>query len=294
MSEIASFMIMFRESLEAALVVGIILAYLRKTGGTRYTNLVYVGIAAGVVASIIAAVLFNALAGGFTGAAEQLFEGVSMIAGAGLITFMIIWLMQQKHMASELEGKVRRELRESHKFGIFFLTFVSVLREGVETVIFLGAASFLGGGYSLVGSIGGIIAAIALGYLIFAEMMRIDLKKVFLATGIILLLFAAGLASRGAHELQEAGIVPGIVEHIWDINPPLNADGSFPLLHEEGAIGTVAVSLFGYSGSPSLTDVIAYLAYMALMALLLLVIRRRADEPRPWGRPTSSAQGKRE
>lgn len=266
LSEIASFLITFRETLEAALIVGIILAYLARVGQSKYNNFVFLGTAAGIVGSIVAALLFNSFAGGFTGTTEQIFEGVTMLAGAFLITFMILWLMNQRHVVKELEGKVKKELSESHKFGLFFIVFISVLREGVETVLFLGAASFVGGsGYSITGSIGGILAAIFLGYLIFSEMMRVNLKQVFLITGILLILFAAGLIAHGVHELQEAGVFPIFLEHAWDINPPQNPDGSYPLLHEKGALGSIAKGLFGYNGNPSILEVLSYMAYIAII-----------------------------
>ena len=155
MSEFAGFLITFRETLEAALIVGIILAYLARVGQSKYNNFVYLGVGAGIVGSVIAAILFNSFAGGFEGATEQIFEGVTMLVGAVLITSMILWLMNQRHVVKEVEGKVQKGLSEAHKFGLFFLVFVSVLREGIETVLFLGAVSFIGEkGYSIVGSIG--------------------------------------------------------------------------------------------------------------------------------------------
>ncbi len=268
MSEIAGFLITFRETLEAALIVGIILSYLVRTKQEQYAKVVYVGIGAGVVASIAAAILFTAIAGGFEGATEQLFEGTTMLVGAFLITFMILWLMKQERIAAKLREKVGVEVSEQHRFGLFLLVFVSVLREGIETVLFLGAASFAGEGYSIMGSLAGIIAAVFLGFLLFVEMLKINLKKVFLVTGILLVLFSAGLVAHGVHEFQEAGVLPVFVEHVWDINPPLNPDGSYPLLHEKGDLGGIAKGLFGYNGNPSLVEVISYAGYVAIILAL--------------------------
>src|SRR3989338_8742409 len=139
---LSSFIITFRETLEAALIFGIILSYLIKTKRERYNNIVYLGIASAIIASIIGSFLFNSLAGGFTGRAEEIFEGISMIFAALLITFMILWMLKQKHIVLELHEKVGREIKEQHKVGLFLLVFASVLREGIETVIFLRAASF--------------------------------------------------------------------------------------------------------------------------------------------------------
>lgn len=118
---IPSFVITFRETLEAALVVGIVLSYLYRVQQTKHNRTVYVAVISGIVASIIGAILFTALAGGFTGRAEEIFEGVTMLVGALLLTTMILWMMKQKHIAKDLENKVAAELTKAHAFGIFSL-----------------------------------------------------------------------------------------------------------------------------------------------------------------------------
>jgi high-affinity iron transporter len=261
---IASFVIAFRETLEAALIVGIVLGYLARTRQTKYNKVVYVSVACAIGASIIGAWLFTTLAGGFTGTAEQIFEGVTMLIGAGLLTTMILWMAKQKHIAAELQQKVATEVATAHGLGLFSLVFVSILREGIETVIFLGAASFTAVNSSLLGASTGVLAAALLGYAIFAGSMRIDLKKFFNITSVLLILFAAGLVAQGAHELQEARLLPTVVEHLWDINPAPNPDGTYPLLHENGYVGSILKGLFGYNGDPSLVEVVSYLAYLSL------------------------------
>jgi high-affinity iron transporter len=262
---IASFIITLRETLEAALIVGIILSYLARTKQTRYNFVVYLGVIAGIGVSIIGAFLFVTLAGGFSGRAEEIFEGVATLVGAILLTTMILWMMKQKHIAKELEQKVAIELDEAHKLGLFSLVFVSVLREGIETVIFLGAASFVSTDNTLFGAFAGILVAIILGYVIFAGAVKINIKKFFNVTSIVLIFFAAGLVAYGIHELQEAGVIPIIIEHVWDINPPLNPDGSYPLLHENGYIGSILKGLLGYNGNPSLIEVLGYSVYLVLV-----------------------------
>ncbi len=265
---IPSFIITFREALEAALIVGIILSYLVRTKQTEYSNVVYMGVLSGIVASIIGALLFVRLAGGFTGRAEQIFEGSTMLIGALLLTTMILWMMKQRHIALELELRVKTELTENHRLGLFLLMFVAVLREGIETVIFLGAASFVSSSNSLIGASAGIVAAILLGYAIFVTSMKINLKRFFNITGILLILFAAGLVAYGVHELQEAKIIPTWVEHLWDINPSVNPDGTYPLLHENGYGGSILKGLFGYNGNPSLLEVLSYVTYLGLVLIL--------------------------
>jgi high-affinity iron transporter len=265
---IASFIITFRETLEAALIVGIVLGYLVRTKQTRYNNVVYIAVVSGVLASILGALLFTMIAGGFTGTAEKIFEGITMLFGASLLTTMILWMMKQRHIASELKHMVAEKLSESQKFGLFSLVFVSILREGIETVIFLGAASFVSTSNSLAGAFAGIVVAVSMGYAIFVGSLKINLKKFFNVTSILLILFAAGLVAHGIHELQEAKIVPTIIEHVWDINPPLNPDGTYPFLHEKGYIGSILKGLFGYNGNPSLIEVLSYLTYFVLVFAL--------------------------
>lgn len=271
---IASFIITFRETLEAALIIGIILSYLVKTKQTKYNNIVYLGIVSGIVASVLGALLFINVAEGFTGRAEYIFEGITMFFGALLLTTMILWMMKQRHIFKELREKVEIELAEAHKFGLFFLVFVAIFREGIETVIFLGAASFISANSTLIGALFGIITAIFLGYVIFVGSRRINLKKFFNVTSILLILFSAGLVSHSIHEFQEAEVVPIVMEHVWDINPSINADGSYPFLHEKGSVGSILKGLFGYNGDPSLIEVLSYVVYILLIFILWRNIER--------------------
>ncbi len=272
---ISSFIITFRETLEAALIVGIILAYLIKTKREEHNNVVYLGVGSAIIASIIGAFLFNALAGGFEGKAEQIFEGISMIVGAFLITFMVLWMMKQKHIMSELQKKVDTGIKNRQKIGLFMLVFVSVLREGIETVIFLGAASFVSEtSNNLTGALLGVVLAILIGYLIFVIGKRINVKSFFNVTSVVLVLFAAGLVANGIHEFEEAEILPGYIEHVWDSNPDLNEDGSFPLLHQKGVVGSILKDLVGYNASPSLTQLIGYAVYIVVVLILWINIEK--------------------
>jgi len=243
---IPSFLIAFREILEAALVVGIVLSYLARTGQRRHGAVVWAGVAAGVAASLVGAFTFERLAGGFEGAAEQIFEGVTMLVGAALLTTMILWMMRQRHIAAELEQRVAAQMNRTRRFGLFVLVFVAILREGIETVIFLSAASVPSPDNNLIGAAAGILAAVLLGYLLFRGSARISLKTFFGVTNVLLILFAAGLVAQGIGELNEAGVIPAVVEHVWDINPAVRPDGSYPLLHDHGYVGGILRGLFGY------------------------------------------------
>lgn len=259
---IESFLVTSRETLEASLVVGIVLAYLNRTNNQNYRKTVYYGIIFGVLASILSAVVFTLFAGGFEGKTEEIFEGTTMLIGAFLLTTMILWMMQQRHIAKEIEGKVEKHLMSAQPLfshlGIFMLIFVAVIREGVETVIFLNALNYASG-INFIGGTLGIIAAIVVGYLFFVSTRKINLKKLFNVSSILLILFAAGLVAHGIHEFEEAGIVSGIVSPLFDINPILN---------EKGLVGSFLKGLFGYNGNPSLLEVIAYVSYLGLIFYL--------------------------
>ena len=263
---LVSMIIGFREALEAALIIGIILAFLIKTKKERYNNVVYIGILSALVASVITAFLFNWLAGGFEDRSEQIFEGITMFLAAGILTYMVVWMRKQKEIAVHLRKRVSEKLDDGKRFGLFFLAFISVFREGVETVLFVSASSLVGdGNNSLVGLFIGVALAIVLGYFVFVSSKRVPLGKFFKITTFFLILFAAGLLVHGVHEFQEASIIPIIHKHIWDINPEVNPDGSFPAMHEDGVVGSIFKGLLGYNGNPNFLEVFIWMFYFVLM-----------------------------
>ena len=257
-----SFLVTSRETLEASLVIGIVLAYLNRTNNQNYRKTVYYGIIFGVLASILAAFIFTFFAGGFEGTAEQIFEGITMLIGAFLLTTMILWMMQQRHISKEIEGKVEKHLMNMQPFythiGIFMLIFIAIIREGVETVIFLNAINYASG-INFIGGTLGIIAAIIVGYIFFVSTRKINLKKLFNISSILLILFAAGLVAHGFHELEEAKLVSGIITPLFDISNILN---------EKGIVGSFLKGMFGYNANPSLLEVIAYASYLGIIFYL--------------------------
>jgi high-affinity iron transporter len=274
-----TFLLVFREVLEAVLVVGIILGYLRRTGREALSRYVWIGIGAGVAASVAGAIAFELLAGGFEGRAEQLFEAVTMLAGAALLTTAIAWLARAARR-TEVEQAVEARLSGSARTGLMLLAAVSVLREGIELVIFLAASRSGTGSGSLAGALLGFAAAIALGLAVFTAATRVNLRSFFGATNVLLVLFAAGLVAHGLHELVEAGVLPAIVDPLWDVNPAIRVDGSLPALHENGALGGIFKSLFGWNGDPAAIEVIGWCVYLAAAAAIAVARRLRAASPR--------------
>jgi len=269
-----SFIIMFRETLEAALVVAIVLSYLKRSGRCDYNISVYWGIAAGILLSIMGGWLFQLALGGFSGKNEQIFEGITMLIGAALLTTMILWMMKQSSFTEAIKQKV--EISQGKQWGIFFLIVISILREGIESVIFLSAANFVSKDQNLLGAILGLLVAVLVSYLFVIGSLRISLKKFFLVTNILLILFAAGLIAHGIHELQEAGLIPTLIQHVWDINPSAAGGDGYPLFHERGYLGGIGKDLFGYNGNPSLLEALSYLLYLAVVVFIWRAINSRS------------------
>ncbi|MEM5947414.1 FTR1 family protein [Spirochaetia bacterium 38H-sp] len=259
---LASFIVMFREVLEIALLSGILITYLDRKGAGQYKNLVWSAIAMGIALSILLAMGFDVLAGGFTGKSEQIYEGILMIAGAILVTSLILWMIREGNYAKKLTSQIERAIDKKAVMGIFSITLIAVLREGIEIVFFMYGVAAKAQGGMIIGAVLGTILAIAAGIIINIAGKRIGLYGFFMVTNIILILFAAGMLSYGVHELQEAGIIPTVIEHVYDINPPVVTEGVYPLLHEKGALGSIAKSLFGYNGNPSLIESLTYVIYL--------------------------------
>lgn len=201
--------ITLREGIEAALMVGIIVAFLRRQGGERHLSAVWTGLVAAVVASIAGAFLLYRIA-----VNEEVFEGLLYVFSALLVATLLIWMWRHSHeLAGEMKGKLSRILdRESSgsiRLGLFLFTFLMVFREGLETVLFLSAVSLTTTGLqSFLGALVGIGLAVAFGVLFVRGSLRIDLKRFFAVTGIALLIFTVQLLVNGYHELSEAGWLP--------------------------------------------------------------------------------------
>jgi len=255
---IASLLITLREGLEAALIVGIVLGVLRKLGQADRSKPVWAGVLTAVAVSIVAGLALNALGVAFEGRGEVIFEGGAMLLAASVLTWMIFWMQRQGHqIQAELEREVRQAVTVRNAWALFTLAFIAVVREGIETVLFLTAASFSATGMqTLVGAALGLTIAVVLGRLMFIAGKRLDVRAFFRVTSVLLILFAAGLAAHGVHELQEAALLPIVVEHVWDINH---------ILDERGAAGTFFKALFGYNGNPSFLEVVTYVAYFLIV-----------------------------
>jgi len=258
---IAALLIAFREGLEAALIVGIVLSYLKKMGYRRQAA-VWWGVASAVIVSVVAGVALQALGIAFEGRGEELFEGITMLLAAGVLTWMIFWMQRQgRSIRTELEADVRQAVTGGNRWALFALAFVAVVREGIETALFLTAAAFSATpAQTLIGGGLGLALAVVVGWLLFVVSVRLDVQAFFRVTSVLLILFAAGLVAHGVHELQEAGVLPVIVGHVWDVNP---------ILDENSTVGSILKALFGYNGNPSLLEVVSYVTYYLIVGVAI-------------------------
>ena len=296
----AELIIVFREVLEGSLIVGILYTYLRKTDQPEAISRLWQGVVAALVASVIGSFLFQIFADGFEGRSAKLFEGVIMILAAAILGSMIVWMAKNRNIADELKEKADDALSgDKVGYGIFVLAFVSVFREGIETILFLYGIIIKEGGLNITLSFVGAALGIGLSFMIFVQGRKVPLKTFFNVTSILLIFVAAGMFTYGVHELESAKVIPYIggsvqensdnaiatrmngdekvftfennsdnkvviskakkwASRVWDLNPPKNNDGTYPIMHDKGAVGGLMKGLFGYNGDPSLIEIIAW------------------------------------
>ncbi len=255
---LSSFLITLREGLEAALIIGIILAYLARTDNRQGFKPVWLGISLAVLVSLIAGATVYILAGEFSGRAEEIFEGIAMFVAAGVLTWMIFWMRKQAiDIKAHLQAQIQSVLTSGSSLGLVILAFVVVVREGIETVLFLFAATRVAESPLLftVGGFLGLAIAIVIGYSLYKGASWLNLRTFFNVTSLVLIFFAAGLLTYGIHEFIEAGIIPPLVDPVWDINH---------ILSEKSTFGLFLKAILGYNGNPSLVEVVAYPVYLAL------------------------------
>jgi high-affinity iron transporter len=232
------------------------------------------------------------------GRTEYVFEGVTLVLAAGFLTTMIFWMQSQgSQLRKKLEADVAHATQSRNaapdaadatqgadaaasegygRLGLFIIAFLAVFREGVELVLLLTAMSFSSSPLvTLLGAVAGIAVASLLGLLIFQGVLRLNLRLFFQVTGAILLVVAAGMLALGVHELIEAGLVPAVMDPVWNINP---------VLDDKSMAGELLKSLFGYNGNPALTEVVVYVGYIVVVGWILL----RGWRPRQRGLTTAA------
>jgi len=276
-----SLLVTLREGLEAGLIVVIVLTYLSNAGQRAYWKHVLLGTAAAIGLSLLVGAVIFVAAGEFEGRAEQVFDGSAMLTAVAVLSWMIVWMKSQAiHIRGRLQMQVQSALAVGSALALAAIPFVAVLREGIETALFMFAAARTSTPVeSTLGASLGLAGALALSYAFYRGGRRISLRLFFNVTGVLLILFAAGLLAHGIDELHEAGLLPPVVEHVWDING---------VLSDSEGVGEWLKGIFGYNGSPSLVEVVAYPLYLGVAFWYFL--RVRPEAPRVGLRPVAGGQ----
>lgn len=258
----ATFLIVFREALEACLIVGIILTALTRLGQKRYFPHVFLSAASAIVVSIFAGFALASATESVQGKAQEMIEGLISIIACSVLTYMVFWMaLQARKIKSDIEMRIEAAVTSGEFFAIVSLPFLSVLREGAETVLFLKAVAIQNSGtVSFLGGTFGLASAVLITSLVFIWGKKIPLRPFFQYTGYFILLISAGLLAYGIHELEELGWINPVIYPVWNVNHILN---------EKEGIGSFLKALFGYNGNPSLVEVTAYASYLIIVPIVL-------------------------
>jgi high-affinity iron transporter len=261
----ASFLITLREGLEISLVLAILISYLVKSNRGSEQSAVWLGSGLAALLCVALGLAFHLIAGGLNGHVEQAVEGVLATLAASVLTWMVFWMRKNaRTLGGELRAKVDAATTTR---ALVVIAFIAVLREGLETVLFLLSAetASTSGGEVVLGGIIGLAIAAGLGYLVYAGGNKLNLKTFFNITGLLLILFAAGLAGKAIHEFRE------LIEWEagWLISSPWTiASGPF----SSGWVHDFLKALFGWASAPERLRVIAYFGY--LIPVLWLYLRK--------------------
>jgi len=269
---LSTFVIALREGLEAALIVGILVAYIVRTNRRHLMKPLWSGVAAAIAASLGLGAILSFTSAELTSRGEELFAGVTSFIAVALVTWMVFWMKRTaRTLRDELHGKVDSAIMGG-PISLALVAFFAVAREGLETALFIytnfktvGAASS-----ATVGLILGLAVAVALGYLIYNRSVKINLSKFFTVTGVALVIVAAGVLSYGIHEVQELGWLPGADTFIWDVTP---------WIAKESILGSILGGTIGFDTTTSVVQFIAWSAYL-IAVLVPYLSKKSAPAPK--------------
>jgi high-affinity iron transporter len=275
-----------REGVEAALIVGIVLAYLTRTGRSDQAGRVWLGTGlAAAVSVVVGIVLFNTV-GSFEEPYEQIFEGTTMLLAAAVVTWMLFWMRRQAgSVRGELHAAIDRVVESGASWGLALLAFTAVIREGLETSLFLvgqATSDRSEAVWILLGALSGLVVASLIGYGLYRGSRRLNLASFFRWTGIALIFIAAGLLSHAIHEFIEIG---ALGSGPWTATA---FDISSVLSHDEG-VGAFLRAIVGYSASPEVLTLVAHVAYVVVVLALYLRPVHRVAPPASAGSTTVRA-----
>ena len=274
---LTALLIMLREGFEAALVVAIVYAYIRRINRPDLAGPMWQGIAAAAALSIGVGIVVHLTIENLTGQPRLLaFAAVSLLAVV-VLTWMIFWMRRQAHLIKgELQDSVDQAVasRGDVRLAVMMVAFLAVAREGLEAALFLIAAATTEDGWAiLIGGLIGLAAASALGALVVLGGRRLPMRQFFTVTGLILIVFAAGLVSRTVLWLQAAGELGTVWNNVYDLT-------AYQWLTTSTESGKFLGAMFGWDPRPSIEQVVAYLAFLVTVSWLFLRTPRTAEAPR--------------
>ncbi|MBL0885294.1 iron uptake transporter permease EfeU [Myceligenerans indicum] len=275
---LANFLIGLREGLEAALVIGILVAYLVRTDRRDRLPELWTGVGIALAVSLGFGALLTFGPQGLTFEAQEAIGGIMSVIAVGLITWMIFWMGKHaRFLRKELDGRLGHAV-ETGRWAVVIMALLAVGREGLETALFLwaGAQATGAGAGPLVGALAGLAVAIGIGWAFYRGALRLNLRVFFSWTGVFLVVVAAGVLSYGIHDLQEAGILPGLNALAFDVSAQIPPSSWY---------GTLLKGIFNFSPATTWLEAIAWTCY--LVPTLTLFVRSAFGGP---ARPAAPRQ----
>ncbi|XBB70000.1 iron uptake transporter permease EfeU [Nocardioides sp. WV_118_6] len=282
---LANFLIGLREGLEAALVVSILVAYLVKSGRRELLPRIWAGVTLAVAISLAFGATLTFGPRGLTFEAQEAIGGGLSILAVVFVTWMIFWMSDAaRGLGSELRGQIDRAA-DAGRWSLAFVAMLAVGREGLETALFLWAATKAGTREDigtvtptwepLLGALLGLLVAVALGYLIYRGAIRLNLSVFFTWTGAFLIIVAGGVLAYGVHDLQEAGILPGLHDLAFDVSSAIPPSSWY---------GTLLKGIFNFSPATTKLEALVWTLYVVPVGAIFL-LRTRTRTPRPAPQP---------
>ena len=275
---LGNYLIGLREGLEASLVVVILIAYLVKTDRRDLVPRIWAGVLVAVLISLAFGALLTFGPQRLTFEAQEAIGGTLSIVAVGFVTWMVFWMARHaRGLSGELRGKIDTAA-EAGRASLVFVALLAVGREGLETALFLWAATQAATNSDgstitpLLGALLGILTAVAMGFAFYKGVLKINLTKFFKWTGAILIVVAAGVLAYGVHDLQEAGILPGLNNLAFDVSEQIPPDSW---------LGTLLKGTLNFSPATTWLEAVAWVAYVVPTMTLFLLRMRTPQQPSP-------------
>lgn len=282
---LSNYLIGLREGLEATLIIAILVAYLVSVGERTALRRLWIGVGAAVAVAIGFGAFLQLTSQSMSEKAQEAFGGIVSLIAVGLITWMIFWMAKHaRELRGHLHGELNKALTSGGGWAVAVVAFVAVIREGLETALFLWAGIKASGsdGVPLTGAVLGLLTAIAIGVAVYFGAVRLNMGKLFTWTGYALIIVAAGVLSYAIHELQEAGLLPGEDATAFDVSAQMPPGTPVAALLQ----GTI-----NFSPTMSWLQVIAWIAYVVpTLYFYTRVVRGRPSVTKAGNAPTQAAE----